>query len=253
MPGLAPHEVRLWAQATDALDDQALDRAVAVLSPAERARHGRFHFAHHRRDYAIAHALVRTSLSRCGTLSPAAWTFEEHASGRPLVTSQPGTPPPPSFSLSHTHGFVACAIASAADIGVDVERVDRKVEQAAIAARYYAPGELAQLARCAPERRAARFFELWTLKEAYLKAIGAGLSHSLSAVAFDLDDGGGIALVKPTAAESSDWQFALFEPAPTYRLAVAIRHARAEPRQIAATLVVPGGEAAIAPIRTSRG
>jgi 4'-phosphopantetheinyl transferase len=149
--------------------------------------------------------------------------------------------------------MVACAIAPGADIGVDGERVDRPLDEDALATRFFAAVEQAHLRRCAPAQRAIGFFELWTLKEAYLKAIGVGLSHSLSEMAFELDDGHGIAFVPPPGIDSRSWQFALFEPAPRFRLAVAVRRTRGEPWRITATVTTSGHEASVAAIRASVG
>jgi len=248
---LGPDEVQVRCRTTEHFDEAALGEAVALLSPAERARYRRFRFARDRRDYAAAHALLRTSLSRFGAPAPEAWTFAAHARGKPSLAS--GAAASLSFNLSHTHGMVACAIAPGADIGVDVERVDRPLDEEALATRFFATVEQAHLRRCAPAQRAIRFFELWTLKEAYLKAIGVGLSHSLSEMAFELDDGHGIAFVPPPGIDSRSWQFALFEPAPRYRLAVAVRRTRGEPWRITATVIASGHEASVAAVRTSVG
>ena len=184
---LAPGDVHVWCRATDSLGDADITDAVARLSPDERARYARFRFARDQRDYAAAHALLRTSLSRYADVAPGSWQFREAPGGKPSLVLGDGMPPL-SFNLSHTHGLVACAIASGSDVGIDVESVDRDVGDG-VAERFFSESENADLRQCASEPlRARRFIELWTLKEAYVKAIGKGLSHPLDSIVFDVAD-----------------------------------------------------------------
>jgi len=136
-----------------------------------------------------------------------------------------------SFSLSHTTGMVACAVTAGVDVGVDVECVDRHVEMADIAARFFAPAEAAHLRQLDPEVQRNRFFDLWTLKEALVKALGTGMATSLAALAFTVGADGNIRLDAPEV-ETNAWQFGLFAPAPRYRLAVAVRRSAAQPAQL---------------------
>src|SRR5262245_17240681 len=158
-----------------------------VLSTEERARRDRFVFDRDRRDFVAAHALVRRLLSRAGDTRAADWRFDIDAHGKPwVVTSQAGKPPL-VFNLSHTHGLVACAVARGTTLGLDVERVDRIASGPDIAGRFFAPSEIRMLDRHAPDDYTGRFIELWTLKEAYIKAVGTGLAHPLDSFAFSFD------------------------------------------------------------------
>jgi 4'-phosphopantetheinyl transferase len=219
---LAPDHVHIWYHLTGGLDEAGVARAVAILSDSERTRGQRFVFARDRRDFAAAHALTRLALSRYGDLAPERWRFQEGANGKPSLAADGGTPPL-SFNLSHTHGLVACAIAPGADVGIDVERVDRRVGVEEIATRFFSPGERADLARCPTDQRARRFFELWTLKEAYIKALGRGLSHPLNTFGFALSEPGSIGFVSTSDVDMATWQFALFAPTELHAMAVAVR------------------------------
>jgi 4'-phosphopantetheinyl transferase len=119
-------------------------------------------------------------LSRYDSRPPGAWAFEEAPGGKPVLAAHDASAL--SFNLSHTHGFVACAVTLGTEVGIDVENVDRNLRVQEIAERYFAPDELSDLAACPPDARAKRFFDFWTLKEAYLKAIGVGLSHPPNAI-----------------------------------------------------------------------
>jgi len=127
----------------------------------------------------------------------------------------------PHFSLSHACGTVACAIAADAAIGIDVERTDVAFDYSPLASRYCSDEEIAQLNRCSPQDRSIRFIEMWTLKEAYLKATGQGLSESLRDVGFSVD--GDRVHFLPTGNVRTDaWHFAVFTVAPRARIGVAV-------------------------------
>jgi 4'-phosphopantetheinyl transferase len=213
------HDVHVWFRATDALDEAAIAAAASVLSDEERAQFDRFHFARDARDYAAAHALLRQTLSNGGNQMPAAWQFEKTPSGKPRLLGESADGR--SFSLSHTRGMVACVVASGAEVGVDVECVDRDVDAGAIAARFFAPAEAAQLTALEDDARRERFFDLWTLKEALVKALGRGMAVSMKSLAFTVGPGGDIRLEAPDV-DPGAWQFALFAPGPRHRLAVAV-------------------------------
>jgi 4'-phosphopantetheinyl transferase EntD len=157
---VTPHDVQIWFRATDALDAAAIAAATSVLSDEERAQYHRFHVAHDARDYAAAHALLRHALSATGDHAPAQWRFDKTAAGKPLLIGNGADRA--SFSLSHTRGMVACAVTSGAAIGLDVECIDRRVDAGAIAARFFAPAETAQISALDGEARRDRFFDLWT-------------------------------------------------------------------------------------------
>ncbi|HXI29365.1 MAG TPA: 4'-phosphopantetheinyl transferase superfamily protein [Vicinamibacterales bacterium] len=212
----------VW-QSTAALTGNALADAVALLSDDERARLERIRFADAARDYAAAHALLRRVLSRGRATSPRDWRFARTPTGKPFLVDDAA--PAMSFSLSHTRGLVACAVAPAAvAVGVDVEPCDREIDVDRLAARFFAESEVAALrARAGGERR-DRFFDLWTLKEAVAKALGLELPPALAAVALEIDErptGPDLRLVRsPTGADAA-WQLALFTPIAGYRMAVA--------------------------------
>jgi 4'-phosphopantetheinyl transferase len=216
-------DVHVWYRATDALGEIDILDAVGVLSPEERRRYERFRFVRDQRDYAAAHALLRTSLSRYAGAGPTSWTFQVAPGGKPSLVLDEGMPQL-SFNLSHTHGLVACAITSGADVGVDVESVGRDVSDG-VAERFFSESENAALRQCATAAlRARRFIELWTLKEAYVKAIGKGLSHSLNSIVFDPTDRESIRFLPPSDVEGNRWRFALCAPTGAHCLAVAVRH-----------------------------
>ena len=228
---MSPDDVHIWFRSTESLDEAAIAAAVSVLADEELARFRRFHFARDARDYAAAHALLRAALSRDGDRAPESWRFDKDAHDKPFLLDQGAVRT--SFSLSHTRGMVACAVTRGADVdvGVDVECIDREVDAAEIAARFFAPVEARLLAQLDADARRDRFFDLWTLKEAFVKALGVGLSMSLASLVFAVDAAGGVTLETPDI-DTTAWQFALFAPGPRHRLAVAVRRDTSHPLQL---------------------
>jgi 4'-phosphopantetheinyl transferase len=206
---------------TGGLDERALARDAALLSADERARGDRFVFAEDRRDFVAAHALVRRALSHCRPFDASAWSFVASRSGKPEVAASQRGHPPIAFNLSHTRGLVACAVSTHSSVGIDVESTARDVVP--LVHRYFHPSEAAHIDGYPASTRPLRAIELWTLKEAFLKAVGAGLSIPLRDCVFALDDGSALRFSQPAAAASSTpWQFALYAlAAGRYRLAVA--------------------------------
>jgi 4'-phosphopantetheinyl transferase len=224
MPPLRRDDVSVWYAFTDRAAESDCGAVRALLSDAERARCQRLRFEEDRVSFIVAHALLRTALSRCAVARPEAWRFAAPVHGRPEIDTPP-TLPRLRFNLSHSRGLVACAVTLERDVGIDVERVDRRADTAALARRYFSSSENRFLAGLpAPEAR-ARFFSLWTLKEAYVKARGLGLGVALDVASFEVVPGMPPAVsFRPGHDEDARaWQFASLEPRPGYRLAVAAR------------------------------
>ncbi len=206
-----------------------LPACVAMLSRTEQERQQAFRFPQDQHLFAYAHALLRTSLSRFADIPPADWKFETGAHGRPELCRLQGEPTQLRFNLSHTRGFAACAITREADIGIDVERLDRNVDLHAIAERHFAPSEVDHLTTLAASARRRRFLEFWTLKEAYVKACGGGLTMSLRDFHFEPGHDGQwrIGFADPDR-QADHWQFTCTQPTPHHIMSTAI-HCRNQP------------------------
>jgi 4'-phosphopantetheinyl transferase len=159
------------------------DRALALMSAPEREAYARIKAPGRRVEYALGrYATKRLVAARAG-VSVGALVIEPGPSGKPRVTG-----PPESlgirFNVSHSGDLLAVAVCGDGEIGVDVERVDERLlpDVDAIARRHFLPDEQRVLAGSSPARRLAEFFRMWTLKEAVLKAVGAGLGLPLARV-----------------------------------------------------------------------
>jgi 4'-phosphopantetheinyl transferase len=215
---LRPNEVHVWWVATDA-DAGDGDQLEWMLSPRERLRRNRLANGD-RRDYAAAHALLRTTLSMYGTLAPEAWAFDENIYGKPYVLQRPEEPHL-EFNLSHTRGLVACAVALGMSVGIDVEFIDQISGYAYLYDRCLSLSERLELESCELEMQRARFAELWTLKEALFKTVGVGLRLEPAEFSFELT-GDHAVLVPPEEFARGPFYFALFEPTARHRMALAV-------------------------------
>jgi 4'-phosphopantetheinyl transferase len=165
-----------------------------------------------------------------GAVEPAAWRFVPAPGGRPRLDAAAGLPGL-SFSLTHTRGLAACAVAPGhLQVGLDAEHLDRPTPGEEIARAYFAPVEVAALLALPPAERAEAFFALWTAKEAYLKAIGTGLALPLDRFAVTLDEPPAIAFAAPPEDDPAWWSLRRHAPRPGHRLALAVRrHPGEEP------------------------
>jgi 4'-phosphopantetheinyl transferase len=153
--------------------------------------------------------------------------------GKPFAPALPGL----DFNLTHAREQVLVAVARDQPVGIDLERVDRRIEIDDIARRYFAPSEAAAIAALDETRQLSAFLRLWTAKESVLKALGEGISFGLDRVAFAVDRDGMPTHVDAIAAEAgvaSDWRLARIDPAPGYLGALAWHGAARRIRTFAA-------------------
>lgn len=233
----APPVARLFVAAPPAITDPALLAAYAALmTPEERAQEARFHFEEHRHAHRVTRALARTVLSRYTSVAPADLRFQTGPYGRPDID-------PPreglSWNLSHTAGLVVCLVAEGVVCGVDVEDVAGRRAPLDVANRFFSPAEVTALFALPAEARHRRFFELWTLKESYIKARGMGLALPLEGFALD-PAAAPISIAFPGVDDDPrDWQFALLAPTPRHLVAAAFRRGAGPDWSVEVHEVVP--------------
>lgn len=144
--------------------------ATALLDRGERARALRFHYRRDRDTYILAHAVWRVVLGECLHVAPSEVALARTTDGQPRL---PGTAL--STSLSHSGDLVALAVSPAATIGVDIETYPPRVDLDALMPVFCTRAEIAQLSGLDDVARRWAQMELWTRKEALLKAFGVGL------------------------------------------------------------------------------
>ncbi len=205
--------------------------AEATLSDEESSRAGRFYFRADYLAYVTAHALLRRALSHYGELAPKQWEFETGSHGRPrlpTIQNHSGM----SFSLSHTRTLVGCAVSFDGCIGVDIETIGRIQDPLRLARANFASEEVHHIEAVSGKARDERFTAIWCLKEAYVKAIGLGLSIPLDSFWFrpgsQLD--GVVDFYSLHEGGDAPWRFWLLRPSETHFAAVALLAGGAEPQ-----------------------
>lgn len=243
---LAEGDAHVWYARTAECDSPALRaRYQALLSAEERARLERFAFDHLKLEYLVTRALCRTVLSAyVRDIAPSGWRFCVNAHGRPEIDAG-GVAPPLRFNLSNARSVVACVVTRHADAGIDVEETARNNDLDGIAESCFSASERRALLALPPAHRRERFFELWTLKEAYIKARGLGLSLDLGRVSFDPSSRPvTVAFDSSLSDNARDWQFELLEIGASHRMAVAIHCLERGPFRIQIRQIVPCTEPA---------
>ena len=193
-----------------------------VLDPEEQARAARFVRDSDRQQYIAAHALLRGMLHRHGGMDPRSWRVVTGNHGKPSLHPDHGLDRL-RFNISHAPHAVACGMVLDHPIGIDIEDRDRPGEHLKLADAYFAPTEVAQLDAEPDAGKNAMFFLFWTLKEAYIKATGTGLSTPLDQFAFHAQT---IRIqFEPSLADHDlAWQFHTLMPTARHTLSIAIRH-----------------------------
>lgn len=221
-PVAGPDAVATWWLSLDRLGEADWPRLARLLDDGERARAARFHFERDRQVYIAAHALARGLLTCWSGEAPAGWRFTAGAHGKPEVVCLPGAPRL-RLNLSHTRGLAAAALTLDHDVGIDVEWLAREPAAEDLAERYFAPAERHALAAVPPAEKIETFLAFWTLKEAYIKAIGKGLAQPLESFAFTLDPLT-VRFDADLADEPAHWLFRRLRPTEAHLMALAVRH-----------------------------
>jgi 4'-phosphopantetheinyl transferase len=223
-PVLRPNivDVHIWWIALDDIGDEA----AAVLAPEELTRAGRFRYERDRRRWIGAHAALRQILAGYGGVPAAELRFRRGRSGKPELEPERFAPAtdlaPLRFNLTHARERAAVAVTLAREIGVDLEPIDPAIDRAATVSMMCTPAECARLAALPETERPAALAALWTQKEAYLKAIGVGMSREPRTVEIVPVAGGGAAVNDPRGTQDGvEWRITSLDAGAGWCAAVA--------------------------------
>jgi 4'-phosphopantetheinyl transferase len=224
----APQEARLSADEVHVfVADLDGPPPVDCLSPDERARAARFHFARDQRRFVAARALLRGLLGRYLGLDPAEVVFGYGPRGKPFLAAPPRSL---RFNVSHSDGLALLAFAEGRELGIDLERERPLSDAEGIAGRFFSAGEGKALFGLPEGERGRAFFRCWTRKEAFIKATGDGLSRPLDGFEVTVGPGEDARLLRVDGEpeEVGRWWLQDVEPAAGFlgALAVAGRPAR---------------------------
>jgi 4'-phosphopantetheinyl transferase len=215
---LASGEVHSWCASLD-VPAETSARLYATLTPDERTRSARFRFERDRRRFIVARGVLRDLLGRYLQTQPGQIRFVYNAFGKPDLS--PEFAGRLKFNLSHSGCLAVIAIATASDVGVDLEYIRAESDYAEIARRFLSAAEVDHLMALPSHLYAEAFFSCWTKKEAYLKACGEGLAIPLNSFSVPLT-------TNPPAhapVNLHGWSLYTLRPAPGYAGALAIEGA----------------------------
>ncbi|MDP2904103.1 MAG: 4'-phosphopantetheinyl transferase superfamily protein [Methylovulum sp.] len=233
--------IHLWLAFPDEINDEALLSSYGrLLNEEEKKRWQRFHFARHRHQYLVTRALIRSTLSRYVDIDPADWRFSFNNHGKPEILSALADKPI-RFNLSHTNGLVMCAIVLENDIGVDIEDMQRKPATLDIAGHFFSRQEAEDLHNLPESGQSRRFFEYWTLKEAYIKARGMGLALPLKQFGFMISENQPVQISFDPRMEDNPahWQFWQLWPSENHIAAIAVKSETNMKFQLLMNKVIP--------------
>ena len=216
-PALLADEAHVWRiKISDFIGH--LEKFFALLSLQERQRANRFVFSQDEQSFIIVHGVLRSLLAKYLNIDPKEIRFAVNSHGKPKLvnfnnkkTGFPacaGNDGQINFNISHSHDMALLAFAKDIEIGVDIEYMKDKVNCIDIARRFFSTREAAELAKLPKKEQQQAFFHCWARKEAFIKAIGQGLSFPLRQfiVNIDPDEGTDLLLeVDSSKYQANNW------------------------------------------------
>jgi 4'-phosphopantetheinyl transferase len=206
-------DIHLWAVKLVG-SPELEDNLVRLLSLDEKRRACRFCQASLRRNFTLSHGILRVLLGQYLHLEPVEVDFRYGSTGKPSLSAQTSRL---QFSMTHSDQFVVYAFANDCELGVDIERVTAFPDMDAVAAEFFCPEEYSELVDVDPTQRNAAFFNCWTRKEAYVKALGGGLSIPFDGFRVSLRPGYPAVLARSYEhSHEQSWHMHHLTPAPGY-------------------------------------
>jgi 4'-phosphopantetheinyl transferase len=205
-----------------------------LLSSDEKERAAKFRFALHRGRYICCRALLRLVLADYTGVSPAEIGFEYGAQGKPELIKR-SAQLPLHFNVSHCEDVAVLAVAREFTVGIDIERIRALRDFDELVNRFFSEPEAQGFAKLSEAMKPEAFFNLWTRKEAWLKATGEGIGHRLREVEVSFLTSEQPEFRKLPELErpcsSERWKLFSFSPARGYVCAVAAAHANSQIRR----------------------
>lgn len=222
---LPDNELHLhYVRPDEVADAKLAERYKALLTDDDERQMSRFYFKHHKRQFLFTRALVRSCLSLYHDVRPDEWCFEKNTYEKPHVAG-PDCSAAVHFNISHANGLIICGLSRKFHIGVDVEDSQRNTQTPfKRLSSYFSDREIKALERLPGDARTQRFFDIWTLKESYIKARGGGLSIPLKKFSFEFtgDQLTGFYIDSDMDDHPGHWQFWRLSAPPAYSVAIAV-------------------------------
>ena len=219
-------EIHLWQLEQADFELSSLQRhCLAWLTELELKRFQRLQFDRHRKQLLLGRVLMRVALSNYDrSVAAASWNFTHNDYGKPAISEEQNSASL-YFNLSHSVEKVVLAVSRFKDIGVDVQCARKSRRIAAISQRYFSGTEADELLILPEEQRQSRFYDLWTLKEAYIKACGKGFTIPLQHFSYGFlgDNKLTVDFDAQLYDVESMWQLWQLSAGPDFKLAIAAK------------------------------
>ena len=210
---LADNEVHIW-WVKNINESKKVNPFRQYLSYDENTRAERYVFAGVKNRFINSRAVLRVLLGKYTCNHPKEIIFKYGKNGKPYLAQQyePGEAKHLSFNLSHSFDWAIIALTLNRQIGVDLEKIRRIEDMNNIAKQYFSNLEFQKYMILKHQARLRAFFDCWTRKEAYLKAIGNGFSFSFKDFTVSLapDDKPALLQNNKNPSDPSRWEFEQF-------------------------------------------
>ncbi len=182
---VSPQHVDIWLTSTELGEEQA--RAYREsLSQGELERAQKFKSDAKYREYIVTRGLLRQVLTSMAGLDIVGVDFLDGEHGKPRLDSSVAGKTV-AFNVSHSHGLALVALTPGGRLGVDLEKIRPEVDWRPLARRYFSGAEFRALDEFPEDLRLKAFFTCWTRKEAFVKALGAGVAYGLKEFDVSID------------------------------------------------------------------
>lgn len=225
--GLPAGEIHVWQARLDELTG-AVSQYAEHLSDDEQERAARYFFKRDSDYYIIGRGVLRILLGFYLGIKPRQVQFQYGSNGKPVLHESYSRKADLHFNLAHSKDMAVYAFGHDCDIGIDIEFIRPLLDAEQIAARFFSQRENALLSSLPQEQRRIAFFNCWTRKEAYIKALGSGLSQPLDQFAVSLAPGEParfLHIAGKAQEEIARWKLNAWTPLSGYVAALAVNKA----------------------------
>ncbi len=219
-------ELHIWHISLIQSQD-TIETLASHLDENEWAKADKFRFETERLNYVISHGARREILAKYLECLPNVIKFKENYYGKPFLRENKKRI---YFNLSHSHEIALLAVAKKRRIGVDIEAIRKNFDEINIAEQFFSTSEIETLQSLPRNLRTKAFFDCWTRKEAFIKAVGQGLSYPLKefSVAFSPFERARLISLENTFLKTENWQIIELNIADDYASAAAIESKKTE-------------------------
>ena len=231
-PATLKHMIKLQLPSQTAVDVWAVDLDTkelahyeAFLSVDEQERASRFRFERDRHRYIVGRGCLRYLVGQYLAISPAKIVFAYNDYGKPYLRAQPEQPDL-RFNVTHSQQFALLGLTWGRRLGVDIEVIRPFADLADLVSRFFAPEEVSVWKTVQPAQQIEAFLYGWTRKEAFIKAIGDGLSYPLDQFVVSLhpSEQARLIAIGNSLSAAQNWKVISLRPFPQTIAAIVVEN-----------------------------